>query len=174
VLVAMGRLAVQKDFPTLLRAFAQLRQTRPLARLILLGEGPERENLTRLCADLGLRMDVDVALPGHVAAPLAFLSRADLFVLSSLWEGLPMVLVEALGAGLRIVSTYCPSGPDEVLAEGRLGLLVPPGDPAALAQAMGQALDQPADPARQIAAAARFSAHLAAAAYLHIAFAKLC
>ena len=170
VLVAMGRLAVQKDFPTLLRAFADLHQTRPGARLIILGEGPERDRLTRLCHDLGLSMDVDVAMPGHVASPLAWLSRADLFVLSSLWEGLPMVLVEALGAGLRIVSADCPSGPDEVLADGRLGLLVPPGDPAALAQAIGQALDQPADPPRQIAEAARFSAHLAADRYLRLAF----
>ena len=170
VLVAMGRLAVQKDFPTLLRAFAGLRATRPGARLILLGEGPARDSLTQICADLGLRLDVDVAMPGHVAAPLAFLSRADLFVLSSLWEGLPMVLVEALGAGLRIVSTDCPSGPDEILAEGRLGLLVLPGDPAALARAMAQALDMPADPPRQIAEAARFSAHLAADRYLRLAF----
>lgn len=170
VLVAMGRLAVQKDFPTLLRAFARLRRDRPGARLILLGEGPERDSLTRLCADLDLRPDLDVALPGHVAAPMAWLSRADLFVLSSLWEGLPMVLIEALGAGLRIVSTDCPSGPDEVLASGAFGLLVPPGDPAALAEAMARGLDQQADPARQIGAAARFSAHLAAERYLDLAF----
>lgn len=170
VLIAMGRLTVQKDFPTLLRAFARLRGTRPEARLILLGEGPARESLIRLCLDLGLTPDVDVALPGHVEAPLAWLARADLFVLSSLWEGLPMVLIEALGAGLRVVATDCPSGPDEVLEAGRLGALVPPGDPGALAQALETALDSPPDPARQIAAAARFSAHLAADHYFRLAF----
>lgn len=170
VLIAMGRLTAQKDFPTLLHAFARLRRTRPEARLLLLGEGPARESLTRLCLDLGLRPDVDVALPGHVEAPLAWLARADLFVLSSLWEGLPMVLIEALGAGLRIVSTDCPSGPNEVLEAGRLGALVPPGDPGALAQALEATLDSSPDPARQIAAAARFSVHLAADHYFRLAF----
>lgn len=143
VILGVGRLTRQKDFPTLLRAFAELRRGRP-ARLLILGEGDERGRLEALAAELGLADDV--ALPGFRDNALAHMAGAALFVLSSAWEGLPTVLIEALAAGTRVVSTDCPSGPREILQEGRLGALVPVGDAPALARAMAEALDRPAAP----------------------------
>jgi glycosyltransferase involved in cell wall biosynthesis len=137
VLVAAGRLRPQKDFPTLLRAFAQVAAGRP-ARLLILGEGPERARLESLVAELGL--DDAVQLPGATSNPYAYMARAAAFVLSSRWEGLPTVLVEALACGAPIVSTDCPSGPREILAGGRYGMLVPVEDVDALAGALAAAL----------------------------------
>jgi glycosyltransferase involved in cell wall biosynthesis len=141
VVVAVGRLTPQKDFPTLLRAFAQVRRRRR-ARLIILGEGADRPALEALAAALGV--SDDVAFPGFRENAIAYVAGSALFVLSSAWEGLPTVLIEALAAGTQVVSTDCPSGPREILQEGRLGALVPVGDPAALADAMITALDRPA------------------------------
>lgn len=143
VIVGVGRLTRQKDFATLLRAFAQVRRRRP-ARLVILGEGEDRAELEALAGELGVAGDV--ALPGFRDDAMAYMSRAALFVLSSAWEGLPTVLIEALAAGTRVVSTDCPSGPREILQDGRLGALVPVGDAAALAQAIGAALDRPPEP----------------------------
>jgi glycosyltransferase involved in cell wall biosynthesis len=133
VLLAVGRLTKQKDFPTLIRAFAEVHQKRP-ARLLILGEGTDRPALESLVRELGL--DDVVALPGFVDNPYAYMSRAGLYVLSSGWEGLPTVLVEALYCGPPVVATDCPSGPREILADGRYGRLVPVGDVAALAYAI--------------------------------------
>lgn len=167
VLLGIGRLVAQKDFPTLIAAFAQLRQTRPGARLILLGEGPERAALQAQITGLGLQQVID--MQGHVANPLSFLSRADLFVLSSRWEGQPVALIEALGCGCQVVSTDCPTGPADILGNG-LGLLVPPGDVSAMAAAMSQALQDPRPaPERVQATLARFTLARAAAAYLALA-----
>ena len=170
ILIGMGRFVPQKDFPTLLRAFARLRVRNPSVRLVLLGDGPERPALSEICAKLGLRLDKDVALPGHIEQPMAWLSRADLFVHSAMWEGLPMALVEALGAGLPVVATDCPSGPDEILDHGRFGWLVPPGNVQALTEAMQEVLAQFVDPAAQVAAAGRYDAQQAASRYLRLAF----
>lgn len=133
VVLGAGRLTAQKDFSTLIRAFAQARQARP-ARLLILGEGEERAALEALVRQLGLEQDV--SLPGFVANPYPYMVRASLFVLSSRWEGLPGVLVEALYCGTPLVSTDCPSGPREILADGRYGRLVPVGDVEAMARAM--------------------------------------
>lgn len=141
VVIAMGRLTEQKDFPTLLRAFAVLR-TRHDARLLILGEGELREASAALAQSLGLGED-DVQMPGFVANPHAYLARAALFVLSSRWEGLPGVLIEAMACGTPVVSTDCPSGPREILEGGRWGRLVPVGDVQALAQAMEAVLATP-------------------------------
>lgn len=138
VLLAVGRLSPQKDFGTLIRAFALLRRTR-VARLVILGEGPERAGLESLVAAMGLDGSVD--LPGRVLNPYPYMSRADAFVLSSRWEGLPSVLIEALFCGAPVVATDCPSGPVEILEGGRHGLLVPVGDVDALARGMQAALD---------------------------------
>ena len=140
VVLGIGRLTRQKDFPTLIRAFAGVRRQRPV-RLIILGEGEDRGALEALVAELGLADDV--ALPGFRENPLAYLAASALFVLSSAWEGLPTVLIEALAAGTRVVATDCPSGPREILQEGRLGTLVPVGDVPALSAAMAAALDCP-------------------------------
>jgi glycosyltransferase involved in cell wall biosynthesis len=137
VVLAVGRLTGQKDFANLLRAFALLRRSRT-ARLIILGEGPDRPDLEALVHELGL--EDDVSLPGFVDNPYAYMGRASLYVLSSRWEGLPTVLIEALYCGPPVVATDCPSGPQEILAGGRYGALVPMEDSAALAKAMAAAL----------------------------------
>jgi glycosyltransferase involved in cell wall biosynthesis len=138
VFVAAGRLRPQKDFSTLLRAFALVRAKRP-ARLLILGDGPERSLLEALARQLGLAGDV--SLPGSTSNPYAYIARATAFVLSSRWEGLPTALIEALSCGAPVIATDCPSGPREILANGRYGKLVPVGDADALALAMDAALD---------------------------------
>ena len=142
VILGVGRLTRQKDFPTLVRAFAELRRVRP-ARLVILGEGPDLSMLEALAAELGVGNDV--ALPGLRENALAYMAHSAVFVLSSAWEGLPTVLIEALAAGTRVVSTDCPSGPREILQEGRLGPLTPVGNAQALAQAILGVLDRPSD-----------------------------
>ena len=133
VLLAVGRLTMQKDFLMLIQAFAQVRKLRP-ARLLILGEGEERPKLEAQVKQLGL--EGDVKLPGFVANPYPYMARASLFVLSSKWEGLPGVLIEALYCGALLISTDCPSGPREILAGGQYGQLVPVGYVAAMAQAI--------------------------------------
>jgi len=140
VLLAVGRLSRQKDFPTLLRAFARLREQRG-ARLVVLGEGPDRQPLENLARELGIAGDVD--FPGFAPNPYPYLRRADLFALSSAWEGSPNALTEALALGTPVVATNCPSGPEEILEGGRYGPLVPVGDWEALAEAMQATLDTP-------------------------------
>jgi glycosyltransferase involved in cell wall biosynthesis len=140
VILGAGRLTLQKDFATLIRAFAGLRRHRE-ARLMILGEGEERRPLEALVAELGVADDV--ALPGFRDSAAAYMAHSALFVLSSAWEGLPTVLIEALAAGTRVVSTDCPSGPREILQGGRLGALVPVGDAGALTQAMMETLARP-------------------------------
>lgn len=137
VVLGVGRLTKQKDFGSLIRAFALVRKHRPV-RLLILGEGEERAGLQALVQELGL--DSDVALPGFVTAAHACMARAAVFVLSSAWEGLPTVLIEALAAGTTVVATDCPSGPREILRAGELGRLVPPGDVNALAEGILAAL----------------------------------
>jgi len=153
-LVAVGRLHPLKGFDTLLRAVALLRGRCP-ARLIVLGEGPERERLTRLVAELGL--SDCVRLPGFVANPYAWIKRADALVMTSRWEGFGNVLVEAMAVGTPVVSTDCPVGPREILADGRYGRLVPPDDPEALAGAIADTLAAPPAPDRLIERAGDFS-----------------
>lgn len=140
VAIAVGRLTPAKDFPTLIRALAVCRKTVPL-RLVILGEGEERGTLTADIDSLGL--SDAVALPGFVSNPYSYLRAADVFVLSSRWEGLPTVLLEALAVGTPVVSTDCRSGPSEILRQGELGRLVPVGDVGALADAMLAALEGP-------------------------------
>jgi glycosyltransferase involved in cell wall biosynthesis len=140
VILGVGRLTRQKDFTTLIRAFAEVRRRRP-ARLIILGEGEERTGLETLIGELGVAHEV--ALPGFRDNAMAYMARSALFVLSSAWEGLPTVLIEALATGTRVVSTDCPSGPREILQDGRLGALVPVGDAHAMTAAMSDALDRP-------------------------------
>lgn len=151
VILGIGMLKPQKDFATLIRAFARLRRERE-ARLLILGdvrkgakESGYRDDLVRLAAELGVAEEV--GFPGLVDNPFAYLSRAKLFVLSSNSEGLAVALIEALASGCPVVSTDCPSGPAEILAGGRYGRLVPVGDEAALAEAMRATLDDP--PARE-------------------------
>ena len=142
IVLAAGRLTKQKDFPTLVKAFARLREATN-ARLIILGEGEERDALERLVTDLGIQESV--SLPGFVENPYAFMARADVFVLSSLWEGFGNVLVEAMACRTPVVATGCPGGVVEVLAEGEYGTLVAPGDASAMARGIEEALSNPGD-----------------------------
>ncbi|MCP1673960.1 glycosyltransferase involved in cell wall biosynthesis [Natronocella acetinitrilica] len=140
VIIGVGRLTPQKDFPMLIRAFAKVRQQRE-ARLIILGDGPLHDELITCAREAGVGDDVD--LPGYVSDPIPYLARGSLFALSSRYEGLANVLIEALAAGLPAVATDCPSGPMEILQAGRIGPLVTVGDADALAQAMLDTLDNP-------------------------------
>jgi glycosyltransferase involved in cell wall biosynthesis len=137
VILAVGRLAPQKDYPTLLRAFAAVCQKKP-ARLLILGEGVERPHLEMLARQLGLAGQVQ--MPGIVQNPFAYMAQAQLLVLSSKWEGFGNVLVEALACGTPVVSTDCRSGPREILDDGRFGRLVPVGDAESLAAAILETL----------------------------------
>lgn len=140
VILGVGRLAAAKDFSTLIQAFARLRQVKD-ARLLILGEGEERPMLEDLVSELGLQNVV--SLPGFVENPYKYMSRAEVFTLSSRWEGLPTVLIEAMATGTAVVSSDCPSGPREILENGKWGQLVPVGDPGALAEALERALEAP-------------------------------
>jgi len=147
IVLAAGRLARQKDYPTLIRAFAAVRAGVP-SRLLVLGEGPERGTLEALVERLGL--GADVRFPGFVENPFAYMARASVFVLSSRWEGLPNTLIQAMACGCPVVSTDCPSGPREVLHDGTYGRLVPPRDPDALAAAILETLRHPAPPPPEV------------------------
>jgi glycosyltransferase involved in cell wall biosynthesis len=160
VVIGAGRLQPQKDFANLIRAFARVRAQRPL-RLLILGQGPLRAELEALARELGVGADVE--LHGFAPNRLAFMRRAGLFVLSSAWEGLPTVLIEALACGCPVVSTDCPSGPAEILDGGRYGGLAPTGDPAALARVMAAALDAPPAPEARLARLARAGLYSTAA-----------
>ena len=165
VILGAGRLTRQKDFPTLIRAFAQARAARP-CRLIILGDGGQRDELLALAAELGVAEDLD--LPGFATNPYAWMRAADLFVLSSRWEGSPNVLTEAMACGTPVVSTDCPSGPRETLQDGRFGPLVPMGDAAALGQAILDTLASPPDATAMRAAVADFAVARSADEYLDI------
>ena len=163
VILGAGRLTEQKDFATLLRAFARMQPIRP-GRLVILGEGRLRGELERLADELGL--GDSVALPGFAANPYAWMARAALFVLSSAWEGSPNVLTEALALGVPSVATDCPSGPRELLAGGRYGALVAVGDHVGLAEAMLATLEAPLPAGRLREAVADYTAEAAALGYL--------
>lgn len=140
VVVAAGRLTEQKGFDVLLESFEKVSQKRRV-RLIILGDGPERESLKKKAELIGIAPLVE--LVGFVSDPAPWMAHASLFVLSSRYEGLGNVLVEALAAGAPVVSTDCPSGPREILEDGKLGPLVPVDDVDALAEAMERTLNRP-------------------------------
>lgn len=140
VIVAAGRLVAQKDFATLLSAFALVRAQAD-ARLLVLGDGPDRGALARRAAALGLAADVRFA--GHVPDVLPYFARAAVVATTSRWEGLPTTIIEALAAGASVVATDCRTGPREILRDGALGALVPVGDAEAVAGAIIAAFATP-------------------------------
>lgn len=140
VVLGVGRLIQQKNFPVLIQAFAMIRREHN-ARLVILGEGPERPSLEAQIRQHGL--EDCVALPGFLDNPYACMARAAVFALSSDFEGLPTVLIESLAVGTPVVSTDCESGPREILRGGALGELVPVGDVPALAQGIARVLSSP-------------------------------
>ena len=133
VIISVGRLTEQKHYACLIDAFAKVREKQP-ARLMILGEGELRPDLEKQISELNLNEDVD--LPGFVMNPYKYVRNAAVFALSSKWEGLPTVLIEALAVGAAVVSTNCRSGPEEILMGGTLGTLVPVDNISELASAI--------------------------------------
>jgi len=167
VILGVGRLAAQKDFSTLIRAFARVHACRPV-RLLILGDGEKRRELEDLADSLGVRQDL--ALPGFEENPFAYMARAAVFSLSSVYEGLGGVLIQAMACGCPVVSTDCPSGPKEILQNGSQGPLVSVGDDAELARAIQMQLDAPRNEERLKARAAEFSVGRSVDEHLEVLF----
>lgn len=171
VITSVGRFSDQKDFATLLRAFAQVHSDDGReVRLVLVGDGANMNQLETFAAELGI--EERVAFVGYQQNPYPYMAKADIFVLSSFYEGLPNVLIEAIGVGTPVISTDCPSGPREILLDGAGGTLVPIGDTDAMANAIRQYLDDPDVAAEKLELArehlSRFTPERAADEYLSL------
>lgn len=165
VIMGAGRLTQQKGFDTLIQAFALINK-QIKSRLIILGDGDPKKELIELATTLGVQDLVD--FPGFTNNPYSYLSHADLFILSSRWEGSPNALTEAMALGTQIVSTDCPSGPSELLQNGKIAPLVPVDDPATLANAAIQVLNNPIDPQKIKDAVSSYTPARAAEEYLKL------
>ncbi len=166
-LVAIGSLKDQKNYPVMLEALALLNRERE-ARLMILGVGQAEGKIRAKVKELSL--DEHVIFAGHVSNPAPYLQSANLFVLSSDYEGFGNVIVEALSCGVPVVATDCPSGPAEILENGKWGRLVPVGDAKALAHAIHASLDDRIDPQALMKRAADFSPSVIADQYLDLLF----
>jgi glycosyltransferase involved in cell wall biosynthesis len=171
-IMGVGRLLRQKGYDRLIRAVAALQ--RPDVRLVLVGEGPDRAKLQSQADELGI--GDRLIMPGFVRQPMQWLAAADLFALSSRWEGFGHVIVEAMAAGAPVIAFDCPHGPRDIIRSGENGILVPDGDEAALTAAMSALLNNP-DRGRALATqakadAVRFSSATIADQYLKL-FASL-
>lgn len=170
IIMGAGRLVKQKDFATLINAFALVRRRRP-CRLVILGakdhsEAGVKPELLKLIADL--EIEQDVAFLGFVENPYRYMARAQVFVLSSIYEGFGIVVAEALAVGTSVVSTDCESGPAEILGEGKFGRLAPVGNSNALADAIVEALDCPQPPEVLKARARDFSVESSVSQYYEL------
>lgn len=141
VVLFVGRLAVEKDLDTWLRAFSHVSRRHSNLRAILLGTGPQRERILRLADELSIRNKI--MLPGFESNPYPYMRDADLLLLSSRYEGLPTVVIEALACGCQVVSTDCPGGVAEILAHGEFGRLAPVGDHLELSNSVAELLANP-------------------------------
>jgi glycosyltransferase involved in cell wall biosynthesis len=165
IILAAGRLVPQKDFSTLINAFDKIAFKDELY-LIILGEGPLREDLNRQIESLELTQFI--SLPGYVENLFSYMQHASVFVLSSAWEGFGNVLVEAMACGCPVVSTDCPSGPSEILSSGKFGALVAPNDEYALADAISSTLACPVSSEILRTRACSFKAEVIADQYLKL------
>jgi glycosyltransferase involved in cell wall biosynthesis len=165
IILGVGRLEKQKDFPTLIRAFAIVRKQQ-LARLSILGEGSQKTELESLVAELSLQGDVTFS--GFVANPYVYMKQASVVVLSSAWEGFGNILVEAMFVGTPVVSTNCKSGPTEILQDGEYGKIVDVGDSEAMATAIRETLNSDRDVEKLKARANEFSLEAALDCYQKI------
>jgi glycosyltransferase involved in cell wall biosynthesis len=164
-IITVGSFKAQKNHQLLIRSFARAFRGEPV-KLMMLGQGELRPSLEALAKEL--RVEDQVLLPGFTTDPWPYYASADLFALSSDYEGYPLVLIEALRSGLPIVSTDCESGPREILDGGRFGKLVPVGDEAALAEGMKAALEEPYDAAALRARAEALSGQATSDRYLEL------
>jgi len=151
VIVAVGRLNKQKNFDLLIRAYAEVRKKHKV-KLLILGEGEERCDLEHLLSELGL--SDCVSMPGFVSNPYAYIKRSSLFVMSSNFEGFPVVLLEVMACGTPIISTDCNSGPNEILENSVTGMLVSVGSINELNDVMCMLLEDP-ERAKQLAERAK-------------------
>nr|WP_279237390.1 glycosyltransferase family 4 protein [Dyella sedimenti] len=140
-LLAVGRLSIEKGYDLLIDAFSQLASSHPLWNLIILGEGPERSSLSAQISKLGLQQRV--LMPGFVENPYRLMKQADMYVLSSRYEGMPNALLEAMATGLPSVSFDCETGPAELIQDGVNGRLVESGSVSALAASLGELMVSP-------------------------------
>jgi glycosyltransferase involved in cell wall biosynthesis len=163
VILGVGELGYRKDFETLIRAFALIQQSHP-SRLILLGRGKQQNQLQQLCEELEIADIVD--FPGFQQNPYPWFRASDAFALTSRWEGMPVVLIEALALGKPCISTDCPSGPNEILQGGTLGPLVDVGDFQALARGLVEILKNPQQPSLLQDAVSKYSVSNSTTLYL--------
>lgn len=163
VILGVGELGYRKDFSTVIRAFAEVRKEHD-CRLVILGKGNQREMLLALAEELGVAEDVD--LIGFQPNPYAFMQYAAVFAFASLWEGLGFVLIEALAVGTPVVSTDCPSGPREILQDGKYGALIKLGDDHEMAKEIISALNNPLPKEKLQEAAKAYEIEASATAYL--------
>ena len=164
-MITVGSLKPQKNHELLIRSFARVRRRRA-AKLMILGSGPLEGELKKLVAVLGLGNDV--IFPGFAANPWPYYDSADLFALSSDYEGYPLVMIEAMRCGVPIVSTDCESGPREILDGGKFGRLVAVGDEMALAGAIQEELTAPHSPDSLRKRAEQLSGSATAKRYLEL------
>jgi len=157
VVIAVGRLVEQKGFDTLLRAFAMVRKSRN-ARLLILGEGPEQDNLNSLAIELGISDSIEFL--GFVENPYVYMAQSDVLAMTSRWEGFGNVLVEAMACGTQVVSTDCSFGPREILDNGLYGTLVPVGDARSMADAVLRSLQYPIQASLLVERARAFSVEI--------------
>jgi glycosyltransferase involved in cell wall biosynthesis len=163
--LAVGRLSHEKDFQTLIRAFRCVREKIP-AHLMIVGEGVQRPELEALIH--ALHLESDVALPGFVSNPFSYMAQADVFVSTSIYEGFPNVLLEAMACGAPVISSDCPSGPSELLMDGKYGSLFPVGDVESLATQMITMLEKPTDPDLLRTRAKDFDINTISNQYIHV------
>ncbi len=163
IILGAGELCMRKDFSTLIKAFSLVKK-KINAKLIILGKGRMKQELITLTRQLGLEKDID--FPGFKPYPYPYMAHADLFAFSSRWEGLGFVLIEALALGTPVVATDCPSGPREILQDGKYGPLVPVGDEEKMAKAIVQVLEKPPSPAFLREAAIPYTIEKSTTAYL--------
>jgi glycosyltransferase involved in cell wall biosynthesis len=142
VILSAGRLTEAKDFELLIKSFALIRKSR-ICRLVIVGDGPLNSKLIQLACELGVQEDL--LLTGFQTNPFNWMKQASVFVVSSKFEGLSNVLIEAMACGQKVVSTDCPNGPFEILEGGKWGRLVPVGDEVGLALAIESTLDSNSD-----------------------------
>jgi glycosyltransferase involved in cell wall biosynthesis len=165
LIVCVGRLSAEKNQHTILRAMALMPPERRW-RLAIVGDGPDRAALEAFARSNGLAERT--VFTGYVSDPFAWMMRASVVVLSSIYEGLPCVLMEALACGTPVVCTDCPYGPRQILQDGRYGTLIPVGDPAAMAAAIAAALDQVPDRRSLMRRGLDYTAERAATRFLEI------